>query len=388
MSDPATSFANKPMEGTAPDRDPLANGPAPGEAPDTDEGTIDLPIGGASSGEATVVMGQPIDGTSHPTRPTLDFRAAERTSPAVPGYEILGELGRGGMGVVYKAREARLNRLCALKMILAGAHFSREALARFLTEATSVARLSHSNIVQVHHTGEYDGLPFIELEYTAGGSLDKRLDGTPWNPRLAAELIEPLARAVAEAHRAGIVHRDLKPGNILLDNAGVAKVSDFGLAKALGSESGLTATESVLGTPSYMAPEQAEGHARDVGPAADVYSLGAIFYELLTGRPPFKGASLLETLQQVRSAEPVPPGRLVPGLPRDAETIALKCLQKGPGQRYGTASELADDLRRFLSDEPIMARPVPAWERALKLARRRPALSALFVPQGDRAGPQ
>jgi WD40 repeat protein/serine/threonine protein kinase len=303
----------------------------------------------------------------------------ERAVPVIDGYEILGELGRGGMGVVYRARQVRLNRHCALKMILAGAHADAPAALRFLAEAEAVAKLQHPNIVQIHHVGEADNLPFIELEYVDGGSLDQRLDGTPWHERRAAALIEALACGVAEAHRRGIVHRDLKPGNVLLAAEGTPKITDFGLAKLLATDSGLTATDSIMGSPGYMAPEQAEGKTKQVGPPADVYALGAILYELLTGRPPFRGATVLETLEQVKTTEPVPPSRLVPGLPRDIETIALKCLQKEAAKRYDSATALAEDLRRFLDGEPIVARPVPPWERAVKWARRRPAIAALVV---------
>jgi tetratricopeptide (TPR) repeat protein len=292
------------------------------------------------------------------------------------GYEILGELGRGGMGVVYLARKLALDRPCALKMILAGPHAGSKAAARFRAEASAVARLRHPDIVQIYHVGEADGLPYIELEYLPGGSLDRTLDGTPRPPADAARLVEILARAIAEAHRRGIVHRDLKPGNVLLDADGRPKVADFGLAKFLDSDDGLTRTRAILGSPSYMAPEQAEGDTRAVGAAADVYSLGALLYVLLCGRPPFRGASELETLQQVKTAEPVPPSRLVPGLPRDVETIALKCLNKAPSRRYASAEALAEDLRRFLAREPILARPLPPWERAWKWARRRPTAAA------------
>ena len=198
----------------------------------------------------------------------------DRPFPVIPDYEILGELGRGGMGVVYHARQVRLNRPCALKMILAGAHAGAEATARFLAEAEAVARLQHPNVVQIHHIGEADGLPYFELEFVEGGSLDTRLDGTPWPPWTAADLLEALARAVAEAHRLGIVHRDLKPANVLLAADGTPKVTDFGLAKSLGSDSRLTATDSIMGSPGYMAPEQAEGQAKHVGPLADVYAPG------------------------------------------------------------------------------------------------------------------
>jgi WD40 repeat protein/tRNA A-37 threonylcarbamoyl transferase component Bud32 len=300
-----------------------------------------------------------------------------RTAPAIPGYEIVGELGRGGMGVVYHARQTRLNRPVALKMILAGAHAGAEAAARFLAEAEAVAQLQHPNIVQIFHIDEHAGFPYFEMEFVGGGSLADRLDGTPRPPREAARLTEILARAMAEAHRRGIVHRDLKPGNILLTPEGAPKVADFGLAKLLNAESGLTRTDSVLGSPSYMAPEQAEGKTKDVGPAADVYALGAILYELLTGRPPYRGATVLETLEQVKTTEPVPPSRLVPGLPRDAETIALKCLQKDPSRRYDSAAALAEDLRRYRAGEPIVARPVGRMERAWRWCRRNPVVAGL-----------
>jgi eukaryotic-like serine/threonine-protein kinase len=300
-----------------------------------------------------------------------------RAVPAISGYEILGELGRGGMGVVYRARQVRLNRPCALKMILGGPHASPEAATRFLAEAEAVARLAHPNVVQIHHVDEVDGLPYFELEYIDGGSLDRQLDGTPWTARRAVELIEAATRGVAEAHRQGIVHRDLKPANILMAADGKPKITDFGLAKLLAADSGLTRSDSIMGSPAYMAPEQAEGHAHHAGPAADVYSLGAILYELLTGGPPFRGTTALEILDQVKNAEPVSPSRLVPGLSRDVETIALKCLQKEPDKRYHSAAAVADDLRRFLAGEEIVARPVPIWERAWRWCRRHPAPAGL-----------
>src|SRR5262245_11827736 len=242
----------------------------------------------------------------------VDAFPTPRAVPVIPGYWIEGELGRGGMGVVYQARQVRLNRAVALKMSLAGQHAGTEAVARFLAEAEAVAKLQHPNIVQIFHVDEHDGFPYFEMELVSGGSLADQLDGTPRPPREATRLVETLARAMAEAHRQGVVHRDLKPGNILLTPEGVPKVADFGLAKLLNVESGLTRTDTVLGSPSYMAPEQAEGKNQGIGPAADVYALGAILYELLTGRPPFRGATVLETLQQVKTAEPVPPSQLVP----------------------------------------------------------------------------
>ena len=244
------------------------------------------------------------------------------------------------MGVVYKARQLRLNRIVALKMILAGDHASPEAGVRFLAEAESVARLHHPHIVQIFAFGDCDGRPYFEMEYVAGGCLSDRLDGTPRPPRDAARLVEILARAIHEAHRLGIVHRDLKPANILLTADGVPKIADFGLAKWLDVETGLTRTQLIVGSPSYMAPEQAGQSSTPIGPAADVYSLGAILYELLTGRPPFQAATVLETLEQVRSDEPIPPSRLRPKLPRDLVTICLKCLEKEPARRYASSIEL------------------------------------------------
>ncbi len=299
--------------------------------------------------------------------------------PVVPGYEILEELGRGGMGVVYKARQLRLNRLVALKMILAGEYAGTDAVERFLAEAEIVARLRHPNIVQIHAIADFDGRPYVELEYVEGGSLALRLDGTPWPPRAAARLVASLASALAEAHRMGIVHRDLKPANILMTDDGTPKITDFGLAKADDKDLGLTKTNSILGSPSYMAPEQAEGGAKNVGPTADIYALGANLYELLTGRPPFVGPTVLATLELVKNAEPVSPRQLQPGVSADLETICLKCLRKEPQRRYESADALAEDLGRYLGGEPILARPTPRWERAWKWVRRRPSTAALIV---------
>jgi tRNA A-37 threonylcarbamoyl transferase component Bud32 len=291
--------------------------------------------------------------------------------PAVPGYTIEGVLGRGGMGVVYKARQVAADRAVALKMILHGGHADAEARARFRTEAQAVARLQHPHIVQIHDVGEHAGVPFFSLELCPGGSLDKKLAGTPLPPQQAAVLTEQLARAMQAAHQKGILHRDLKPANVLLTEDGTPKVTDFGMAKKLG-EAGQTATGMVLGTPSYMAPEQARAEGEAVGPAADVYALGAILYECLTGRPPFKGPTPLETVLMVLHDEPVPPTRLSPKLPRDLETICLKCLHKTPAQRYDSAAALAEDLGRFLAGRPVVARPVSAAGRAWRWARRNP----------------
>jgi tetratricopeptide (TPR) repeat protein/tRNA A-37 threonylcarbamoyl transferase component Bud32 len=306
-------------------------------------------------------------------------RPAPTSIPSVPGYEIFGELGRGGMGVVYKARQMRLNRIVALKMILAGNHASPEAGLRFLAEAESVARMHHPHVVQIFAFGECDGCPYFEMEYVAGGCLADRLDGTPRPPRDAARLVEILARAIHEAHRLGIVHRDLKPANILLTADGIPKIGDFGLAKCLDIETGLTRTQSIVGSPSYMAPEQAGQSTTPIGPAADVYSLGAILYELLTGRPPFQAATVLETLEQVRSDEPIAPSRLRPKLPRDLVTICLKCLEKEPARRYASSIELADDLRRFDAGQAIRARSVGAHERLWRWCRREPVVASLTL---------
>jgi serine/threonine protein kinase/tetratricopeptide (TPR) repeat protein len=337
--------------------------------------------------------------------PATGGRSGPPPAPAsVPGYELLGVLGRGGMGVVYKARQTNLDRLVALKMILAGPHASPTSLARFKVEAEAVARVEHPNIVKIHEIGEHEGLPYFSLEYVDGGSLAEQLKGTPQHPEDAARLIEKLAHAIHAAHQAGIIHRDLKPGNVLLRRKFEIrnskseptasdfefrisdfdpKVTDFGLAKHVAGEPGskapgaaLTQTGAVLGTPSYMAPEQADG-AKPVGPPADIYALGAILYEMLTGRPPFRAPTALDTILQVLSEEPVPPSRLQPKVPRDLETICLKCLQKEPAKRYGSALDLAADLGRFLNGEPILARPVGRVERTWRWCRRNPVVAGL-----------
>jgi serine/threonine-protein kinase len=283
------------------------------------------------------------------------------------------------MGVVYQARQCSLKRLVALKMILAGLHADATMRLRFRTEAEAVARLQHPNIVQIYEVAEFDGRPFLSLEYLDGGSLLRQTAGAAQPERPAARLVETLARAVHYTHQRGILHRDLKPNNILLTADGTPKITDFGLAKVLDADLGPTRSATVLGTPSYMAPEQAAGDAKKVGTPADVYSLGAILYELLTGRAPFQGATPLSTLEQVRTQEPVPPRRLRRSVSRDLETICLKCLEKEPGQRYPSAEALADDLHRFLEGQPIRARPVSVWRRLGRSARRRPALVAVAL---------
>jgi WD40 repeat protein len=311
----------------------------------------------------------------------------------IPDYEILGAIDRGGMGLVYRARHVALGRLVALKVVRGAEGASAEELLRFRREAEAAARLNHPNVVQVYEVGTYNGLPFFAMELVEGGTLSRRLDGTPLAARAAAEIVRTVAGAVQHAHEKGIVHRDLKPGNILLADSGsveestrsqaaggsakpqapfgVPKVADFGLAKRVDAP-GLTRTEAVMGTPSYMAPEQATGRSREVGPAADVFALGAILYECLTGRPPFKGETPLDTLMQVISDEPVPPRRLNPRVPADLDTICLKCLEKDPARRYGSAAALADDLGRFLAGETVLARPAGTLLRAGRWARRHP----------------
>jgi tetratricopeptide (TPR) repeat protein len=380
------------------------------------QGAVELPVQSAGSGKDST---QPSGTSSLPSGPTLDYpgplpRLAPDAPPALEatadstdqvlgggdaeiswtrgpseqagparlagptGYEILGVLGHGGMGVVYKARQLELNRLVALKMVLAGAHASPQKLARFHTEAEAVARLQHPNIVQIHEVRKHAGLPYFSLEFVAGGSLEKKLAGKPLPAREAAPLVETLARAMQYAHEHGIIHRDLKPANVLLTADGTPKITDFGLAKKLDDgESSQTRTGTVMGTPSYMAPEQARGDHKEIGPAADTYALGAILYELLTGRPPFQGATFLDTVEQVQFQEPVPPTRLQPKVPRDLETICLKCLQKEPAKRYASAGALADDLRRFLNEEPIRARPVRAPERLWRWCRKNPRTASL-----------
>lgn len=272
---------------------------------------------------------------------------------AIPGFEIQGVLGRGGMGVVYRARQLNLKRVVALKMILAGEHAGQVLIDRFRTEAEAIARLQHPNIVQIHEVGEHDGRPYFSLEFCAGGSLEKRSAGAPLPPAKAAALVQTLARAMHVAHQKGVVHRDLKPANVLFTEDGTPKITDFGLAKQLGA-AGQTASGAVMGTPSYMAPEQAAGR-KDVGPAADVYALGAILYECLTGRPPFRAATPLDTIMQVVNDDPARPRQVNPTVSKDLEAVCLKCLDKDPRRRYATAEALAADLGRFLEGEAVTA---------------------------------
>jgi len=357
-----------------------------GEAPPT--APLACPYCGALCTMVADSRAHTVRGMAPTPVPAEDLPRAE-----FPGYEILSELGRGGMGVVYKARQIRTDRVVALKV---PGHLDLETRVRFTTEAQAAARVSHPNIVQVYEVGDHQGRPFLALEYVPGGTLAERLTGAPLAPKAAAALIETVARAVGAAHAHGVVHRDLKPANILLQKSEVrsqksesdtdlcpltsdlcAKVADFGLARRIDADTGQTRSGTILGTPDYMAPEQAAGDARGVGPPADVYALGAILYQLLTGRPPFRGTGMLETLEQVRTLDPVPPRRFHPAVPRDLETICLKCLHKDPARRYPEAGELADDLRRFLDGLPVRARPVSRLERWVKRAKRNPLAAGL-----------
>lgn len=332
----------------------------------------------------------PVDLMDHllALQPTISIpRDAELRSQidlpeAIEDYEVLGVLGRGGMGVVYKARQKALNRHVALKMLLSGGHSGPGEIERFRAEAEAVAKLQHPNIVQIHNVGSAGGRPYFSMELVDGGSLAQKLQGQPLQPIEAARLAKTLAVAIQVAHEHGILHRDLKPANILLHIANgesVPKIGDFGLAKHVDDDSGQTATGSILGTPSYMSPEQASGRNRDVGPRSDVYSLGAILYETLTGRPPFRGGTTVETLDMVRTREPIAPRSLQPGVPFDLETICLKCLHKDTTRRYDSARALSTDLERFLAGLPIKARPVGTFERCWKWAKRYPAVAALFA---------
>jgi tetratricopeptide (TPR) repeat protein len=298
--------------------------------------------------------------------------------PAIPGYECLEEIGRGGMGVVYRAWQARPGRLVALKTILPSSGLAGdESAARFVTEAEAVGRLNHPHIVHIYEMGECEGRLYFSMEYVAGGNLGQKL-GTPWPPREAAALAATLAAAVHAVHQQGIIHRDLKPANVLLTPDGTPKVTDFGLAKFLVGARGDTVTGMLLGTPAYMAPEQARGKAREVTQAADVWALGAILYALLAGRAPFLGESHHEIMTRVIHEDVVAPSRLRDGVPPDLETICLKCLEKEPKRRYVSAAQLAERLRLFLDGKPIPDRPPGRWERLVRAARRRPVLASLM----------
>jgi eukaryotic-like serine/threonine-protein kinase len=307
-----------------------------------------------------------LDSPGNPAGPAVPRRAAGAEIGRMVGlYKVYGKIGQGGMGVVYRAQQVPLKRLVALKMISAGHHATAQAIDRFIREGKAVARLRHPNVVQVYDLGESEGLPYYSMELVEGGNLQSKLDQGPFGLREAADLVRTLAEAVEFAHREGVVHRDLKPANILLTREGTPKITDFGLAKMLDVDSDslttapFTASNLILGTPSYMAPEQAEGGSARIGRSADIYALGAILYALLTGRSPFAGEPKLKILQLVRSTLPPPPSRSRPEIPFWLEAICLKCLEKQPARRYSSARALADDLDRWLRDE--RPRGTPSW---------------------------
>lgn len=299
----------------------------------------------------------------------------------VPGYELIEEVGRGGMGVVYKARQLQLNRIVALKMILSGAHAGSSDVIRFMSEAEAVATISHPHIVQVYEVNHHNQLPYMALEFVEGGTLSQKLKEGPISGKEAAQLVKQIALGMAAAHEAGVIHRDLKPDNILLNADGVPKITDFGLAKRVEGGSGITQTGAIMGTPSYMAPEQA-GVTKDITSAVDVYGLGALLYELITGRPPFRAETHLDTLLQVVENPPAPPRLLNPKVDRDLETICLKCLEKSPANRYASAEALAQDLEHYLANEPIQARSVN-WISRLSSELERSQYDVQFSAYGN-----
>jgi serine/threonine protein kinase len=331
-------------------------------------------------------MPDDLEGSYFPTesiRPRKEGKVPTESSvslPRIPGYEIVRELGRGGMGIVYEARHQRLNRVVAMKTILHAKQASRADRDRFENEARAIAALSHPNIVGIHEIGEYAGVTFLSLEFVPGGTLADQLH-SPLSPRRSAEVVVALAEGVQAAHESGIVHRDLKPANVLMTRDGTPKISDFGLAKRLDSSVGLTETGQILGTPCYMSPEQTLGEKDGIHESADIYALGAILYHLLTGRPPFLGPTAQATLYQVFNAEPVGPRELQAEVPRDLETICLKCLEKRPADRYASARELANDLKAHLRGEPIAARSPGVFDRAYRWSRRKPLLALSIAIQ-------
>ncbi len=309
---------------------------------------------------------------SEPGEPGSDQPESGDALPDFAGYELLDEIGRGGMGVVYRARQLRPNRVVALKVIREGRFASPVDLQRFRAEAEAAATLDHPGIVPIYEVGEAEGRHYFSMSYVQGQSLAERLREGPLDDRQAAEVLVKIADAMAHAHRRGVVHRDLKPGNILLDEAGQPRVSDFGLAKRIEDDSGLTAPGQILGTPSYMAPEQARGEIDRIGTHTDVYALGALLYEMLTGRPPFRGAGPMETLWLIREQDPVEPRRLRPTIDQNLQTICMTCLAREPRRRYATAQELTEDLRRYLRQESILARPPAVGEQLLRTFRESP----------------
>ena len=309
--------------------------------------------------------------------PPSENNFSTSTGRVFGNYDVLEQIGQGGMGAVYRARQRTLNRVVALKLMLAGSRATEAEIKRFHTEAKAAATLQHPNVVAIHEVGEHEGQHYFSMDYIEGQSLADVICRTPLPATRAARYVKIIAEAIHYAHQQGILHRDLKPHNVLIDAQDEPRITDFGLARQINVESDLTLSGAVLGTPSYMPPEQAAGKRREIGRASDVYSLGAILYDLLTGHPPFRADTPLDTLRQVIDTEPAPPRLVNRKVPRDLETICLKCLAKTPAQRYSSAQELADDLGRFLRQEPIHARPVGSVGRMWRWSRRQPALAGL-----------
>jgi len=385
---PSQSGAYDPNGATMPPSqsgayDPNGATMAPSQSGDYDPNGATMPpsqSGAYDPNGATMAPGQESkSGNTAVNVGSIKPNTGGKNYPNVPGYDILGELGRGGMGVVYRAKQRGLGRMVALKMILGGANVNPDDVARFELEARAVGSMTHPNIVQVYEVSEFNGTPFFSLEFVDGGPLDTKLKSEPQPADWCAQMMLQLSRGMAYAHSKQIIHRDLKPANVLITKDGVGKIADFGLAKKMDADDGKTRAGSIMGTPSYMPPEQASGETADIGPLADIYSLGAMFYEFLTGKPPFRGTTLLQTLEDVRNKEPVAPNVLVPSVPLDLQTICLKCLEKDKAKRYPTADELADDIERFIKGEPILARPVGIYTKTLKWAKRNQAKAALIA---------
>jgi eukaryotic-like serine/threonine-protein kinase len=363
--------------------EPKSTAGAPGEPPGAA-----LNASNDAKGAATHVFSEQSD-PSTDSEPTANFAPSDELpgndGSVDPGtriryfgdYEIHGELGSGAMGIVYKARQISLNRTVAVKMIRAGALASEAELRRFQNEAEAIARLDHPQIVPIYEVGEHDGKRYFSMKLIGGPCLSRTLSSYTVNPQDAAKLMVTTAEAVHHAHQRGILHRDLKPSNILLDQQRQPHVSDFGLARHIGGDDSLTESGAVLGTPAYMAPEQAAGSKMLVTTLSDVYGLGAVLYALLAGKPPFGGDSLMAMLDHVRQQQPVPPSRINPKVPRDLEIICLKCLDKDPQRRYPSAQAFGAELRRFLDGEPIQARPVSALEKGWRWCLRRPVIAGL-----------
>ena len=366
--DPSTGFG-PPQDETI---DPEAQTNS-GLSADGLDATFDSDAPAPSSGSAAVVR----SGKSAAKSTSRNSQEQNNTKRKahLPGYEIQKVLGRGGMGVVYLAMQEGIERPVALKMILGGMHVDKYVLARFEAEARAIGKFQHENIVRIYDFGTHEDIPYFALEFIEGEDLSKRINGEPMPVREAAEMAKSIAEAMQYSHEAGVLHRDLKPGNVLLTKDGVPKVTDFGLAKELEDDAGISRTGAVVGTPAFMPPEQAMGRTDIMGPQADVYGVGAVLYCMLTGRPPFQSTKATDTLLQVINNDPVEPVALQPGIPKDLQTICMKALQKDLAKRYGSAKELADDLGRYLRDEPILARPVTRVERVTRWCRRNPKVA-------------